>query len=355
MIRYEPKLKDLNYYLVSSYHSDYFTKYKETFQGLRELSDRHDRGLREGVVKLKDDVYIGFTSQPDSRYSYVIGFAPSEADLKPYLLNTSQGKVFIANFDYELVPHEIKGAPAIIFFNDNILQEFQDDVQGFLQDGDYYKDKKEEYKRGAMFFGPPGNGKTITTAWAATQFDKVFVVPPDCAAPEVARNINLMCDKDESKLIVIEDVESVDERNSDLLNFVDGAVYVNKSYYIATTNYPEKLHENILDRPSRFDLFVEISRPNLETRERLLRYHLPDLTDREYKEYAEKSEGLNASYFKEIRTLKHRSQITGKELTFDQIIEKCKMRVNLAQRKNFKSNDSGSKVGFASGPSPRVR
>lgn len=344
--RYEPKLKGLNYFLIEGHHYDYYTKYKKLFTGIRELGDRHDRGLREGVITLADGVYLGFSCVPENRYQFVIGFAKTQEDLKPYMLHTSQGKVFIANYDYELHPHEMKAPPEVIFLNDDILEEFQQDVIGFLDDEEFYKaSKRKEYKRGALTYGPPGNGKTSMITWAATLFDKVFVVPPDCAAPEVGRNINLMCQDSESKLIIIEDMDSLNDSTSDLLNFVDGTVKINKAYFIGTTNYPEKLHANILDRPSRFDLFLEVGRPDDASRDKLLRYHLPGLTEDQYRDYTKKTKGLNASYFQEIPLLLHRRHLPGKELTIDKIIEKCKKRTKLVKTKDFKDDNSDS-LGF---------
>ena len=341
--QYEPKLKGLNSFLVAAHHYDYYVKYKHLFTGLNQLGDRHDRGLHEGIVKLAKGVYLGFSLDPESRAQFVIGFAKSIEELNPYLLHTSQGKVFIANFDYELHPHEMKAPPEVIFLNDDTLNEFQQDVKGFLEDETFYNGK--EYKRGSLLYGNPGNGKTSCITWAATLFDKVFVVPPDCAAPEVGRNINLMCQESESKLIVIEDLDSLNENTADLLNFVDGTVRINKAYFIGTTNYPEKLHANILDRPSRFDLFIEVSRPDEASREKLLRHHLPNLTEEQYKLYAKKTKGLNASYFQEIPILLHRRQLPGKELTIDAIIEKCKKRTKLVKSKDFKDDNSDT-LGF---------
>lgn len=342
----EPTLHGLNYFLVDTNHYNYYTKYSKHFVGIKELGNRQDKGLREGVAKLADDIYLAFACAPEQRCQYVLGFARSEEDLKPYLLNTSQGKVFIVNYDYDLHPHEMKAPPEAIFLNDELLEDFQQDVTGFLEDEEFYtKVKKIDYKRSSLFYGPPGNGKTSLITWAATKFDKVFVVPPDVAAPEAARNINQLCTETESKLIVLEDLDSLNENTSDLLNFVDGTVKIHKAYFIGTTNFPDKLHENILSRPSRFDSFIEIPRPNETTREKLLRHHLPELSEEEYKKYIKQSKGLNASYFQEIAILFHRPHKPGKEVTIEQIIEKCKKRVKLAKTKDFK-DDGNDNVGF---------
>ena len=184
-------------------------------------------------------------------------------------------------------------------------------------------------------------------SWASQLFDKVFVISPKDASPGIANNINLLCDDKESKLIVLEDIDNIDnDYSSDLLNFIDGSVFINRSYFIGTTNHPDKLPENLLSRPSRFDLILEIPRPDIKTRERLLRHYIPNLTNEEYKSYATLSKGLNACYFQEIVYLKHNSEILGRNLTIEQIIKKCKERVSLVKNNKFKKDESIS-VGFS--------
>jgi ATPase family associated with various cellular activities (AAA) len=343
----EPKLDTLDCYLLTRGHYDYYSKYGKDFVGLRELGDRYHRGLKEGIVDLGNDVYLVFATFVGET-SYVLGFAKNFNDLEPYLLSSSQSRVFSVNYDGELIPHEIKEPTNEIFLNDNLLDEFQQDVKFFLEASEYYKSRSLAYKRSTLFYGPPGNGKTSLLTWAATKFDKIFVIPPSDASPEVAKNINLICSSEESKLIILEDLDSLDERNSDLLNFVDGTISINRSYFIGTTNYPEKLHENILSRPSRFDLLLEVSRPNMKTRESLLRCHLPNLSDDEYSKYAKQTKGLNASYFQEIAVLYHRAAISGKEISIEEIINKCKHRTKLVKTKAFsEKSDEPYALGFS--------
>jgi SpoVK/Ycf46/Vps4 family AAA+-type ATPase len=175
----------------------------------------------------------------------------------------------------------------------------------------------------------------------AEKFDKIFIIDPENANSEVARSINLLCREEDSKLIVLEDLDKSEAYHiSDLLNFIDGSVTINKAYFIGTTNYPDKLHENILSRPSRFDLFFEIGRPDTATRERLLRHFISDLSDEQYAQMAKDTKGFNASYFSEMAVLMQTTK-----LSVDQIIDRCNKRIKLIRTKDFK-DDSEPTVGF---------
>jgi len=343
---YNLPIDHLESFLVSRSHYDYYEKYRSQFAGLKELGNKYDRGSREGYCKLQEDIYLVFCHLPLTRDDYVLAFAPSVKEVSPYLLNTAHGKVFTADYDGDIVPYEIKNAPDTIFLNNNMLEEFQYDVLTFLESSSFYKEKKIVYKRGVLFYGHPGNGKTVTATWAATKFDKVFVITPSIASPYLAKNINNLCSPEESKLIILEDLDALNEDTSDLLNFIDGSVEINRAYFIGTTNYPDRLHENILSRPSRFDLFLEVERPNFETREKLLRHHLPGFTDEEYTNYSKLSDGLNASYFQEMAVLKHKAELVNKSFSVEQIIDKCKKRVKLVRTKDFEKDSSP--VGFGS-------
>jgi SpoVK/Ycf46/Vps4 family AAA+-type ATPase len=63
-------------------------------------------------------------------------------------------------------------------------------------------------------------------------------------------------------LIVMEEMtERLSQGTEDILNFLDGYSSWNNCYVIATTNYPEVLPANLIDRPGRFNNLVEIKAP----------------------------------------------------------------------------------------------
>ncbi len=66
-------------------------------------------------------------------------------------------------------------------------------------------------------------------------------------------------------------------KSSDLdhaLAFLDGEISLDRCLILATTNYPERLPGNIVDRPSRFDMLYRIGDPNEDSQTILLKHYL---------------------------------------------------------------------------------
>lgn len=90
--------------------------------------------------------------------------------------------------------------------------------------------------------------------------------------------------KDKLKIFVFEELTNFFEHNKaeEALTFLDGEHSIDKSVIFATTNYPEKLPGNIVDRPSRFDKLYAIKNPDQVARGILIKHYLKrDATEEE--------------------------------------------------------------------------
>jgi len=146
-----------------------------------------------------------------------------------------------------------------LILRDSLKDDIQNDFEHFFNSREMYDRYQIPWKRGAIFIGPPGNGKTHTIKALINQLDKPCIYvrsfkPTDDEQENMAEvfkraRMTTPC------LIVLEDLDSmIDEKNrSFFLNELDGFETNTGIVVLATTNHPEKLDTAILDRPSRFD------------------------------------------------------------------------------------------------------
>lgn len=80
------------------------------------------------------------------------------------------------------------------------------------------------------------------------------------------------------KVIIFEELTSILGRNQnhieEILDFLDGEASLDRALIFGTTNYPEKIPGNIVNRPSRFDRLIKVGNPDRETGKELLTFYL---------------------------------------------------------------------------------
>jgi AAA+ superfamily predicted ATPase len=152
-----------------------------------------------------------------------------------------------ATFDNLILPGPLK-------------QQIQTEFEQFFKSRELYERHGIAWKRGALFVGPPGNGKTHTLKALINQLGKPCLYIRSFKSDDVTDEQNIAeifrrARMTASCLLVLEDLDSmVDDNNrAFLLNELDGFQSNRGVVVLATTNHPEKLDSSILDRPSRFD------------------------------------------------------------------------------------------------------
>ena len=141
-----------------------------------------------------------------------------------------------------------------------LKKQIQNDFQQFFSSREVYERYQIPWRRGAIFIGPPGNGKTHTLKALINQLGKPCLYirsfksedeTDEQSMSEVFKRARMTA----PCVLVLEDLDSMidNDNRAFFLNELDGFHPNTGLVVLATTNHPEKLDSSILDRPSRFD------------------------------------------------------------------------------------------------------
>ena len=164
-----------------------------------------------------------------------------------------------------------------VILNAEMKRSIIGEVTKFFDSQDRYKKLRVPWKRGIIFHGPPGNGKTISIkAMMHSLYDREDPIPTlyvrslaSYGGPEYA--INLIFSKARQMapcFLVFEDLDSIvyDHVRSYFMNQVHGLKNNEGIMMVGSTNHLERLDPGISKRPSRFDRKYLFSDPNMEER-----------------------------------------------------------------------------------------
>ena len=164
------------------------------------------------------------------------------------------------------------------------------DVDKFFRSRETYEKLKVPWKRGVIFHGPPGNGKTMSIkAMMHSLYKRKDPIPTlyvrslaGFGGPETSLNsIFSMARRTAPCYLVFEDLDSIvsDNVRSYFLNQVDGLNQNDGIFMVGSTNHLDLLDPGIAKRPSRFDRKIYFPEPNLEERIQYCHYWQAKLAD----------------------------------------------------------------------------
>lgn len=228
------------------------------------------------------------------------------------------GEVWVFDQGHWQKSRELYRAIQKTSFDDLILDPLLDgailsDFQSFLSAKDAYAKHGIAWKRGALFVGPPGNGKTHTVKALIRELEipclyvKTFV--SRFANPQMAIHQVFQLARDRSPcVLVLEDLDSLlaEETRAFFLNELDGFHDNEGLITIASTNHPERLDAAILERPSRFDRKYNFRLPRAPERTRYVQSWNTKLEselrldDAQRAKVVEQTEGFSFAYLKEL-------------------------------------------------------
>ncbi|KAM3415998.1 hypothetical protein BST61_g9486 [Cercospora zeina] len=186
-----------------------------------------------------------------------------------------------------------------VILDPNMKKAIRDDVENFYDSRGTYERLKVPWKRGIIYYGPPGNGKTISVkALMNTLYKREDSVPTlyvktlsSFAGPEYSiSQIFDLARRTAPCLLVFEDLDSIvtDSVRSYFLNAVDGIQKNDGILMIGSTNHLDRLDPGIAKRPSRFDRKYLFPNPNEKERVAYMKYWQSKLADNEDVEFPDK-------------------------------------------------------------------
>jgi hypothetical protein len=194
-----------------------------------------------------------------------------------------------------------------------LRREIVDDFTTFMGSREDYARLGVPWKRGVLFLGPPGNGKThcLRGVLGLLDLPTLYVQSFRSRYDTDERNIDEIFDRARRVapcVVVFEDLDAqiTPKNRSFFLNQLDGFAPNAGLLVLATTNHPERLDPAIVDRPSRFDRKYHFPLPDSEGRSAFLTRwterldpHLK-LSGSELARLIEHTEGFSFAYLKEL-------------------------------------------------------
>lgn len=336
----------------------------ETIEKAAQAIEGYDnKVLVSNVIKLKEDEPV--SEAPKEKREGYTKWAKMNKVFKP--IPDADEVASLENGIYEI---SMNDAGIFVIKKDIILDELIDfeskeirDVLTSFEDFWTREDKFRHYgflfKRGILLYGPPGSGKTsiinLLCRKMMAEFDGVIFIINSADQlglySAFISDIFRQIEKTRKVITILEDIDGYCTGGSNetrLINILDGINQVDNIFYLATTNYPERLSERIVNRPNRFDRKIKIGFPSAELRREYFKKKLfkEDLESINLKYWVRETEGLTISHLgeiiKSVFVLGESFETAVKRMTDFSLIEDSKQLTKYAKKTiGFENINSG--------------
>ncbi|MGC4096874.1 MAG: ATP-binding protein [Nitrospira sp.] len=188
-----------------------------------------------------------------------------------------------------------------------MMRDIRTNVEGFFASPERYASLGIPHRRGFLFTGPPGCGKTLTLKTLASNTPAKFISVLGTAEvdDDMLRRALDLAEGCTPAVVLLEDLDRIVQARgvsmSHFLNLMDGLKVLKGVLVIATCNEPDKLDLALIHRPSRFDRVWRFDLPTYEQRLELLRRKGGTFFSESALEMtARRSEGFSMAYVQEI-------------------------------------------------------
>jgi len=256
--------------------------------------------------------YMELTEEHRDAPRYIVGFKKDEVHdifLKrydPFLAAKIREKRTVVVYGGRDIPRPC------LTWNDLILPDtLKDDIrlniENLMTGEKMYRKLGIPYKRGLLFTGPPGNGKTMLLKVITSSYPSWQAILFRCSIYSDNKDIDnvfeLAADLAPS-VLCFEDVDTLFNARitlSHLLNKLDGFEDLDSILLLATTNHPANIDQALINRPSRFDRVWIIGLPDFDCRhEYLKRFFNGSIAESFLTKLTQETEGFSVAYLKEL-------------------------------------------------------
>ena len=244
----------------------------------------------------------------------------------------------------------------------DIKSDILHSAETFYKKIDSFRGMGVPSKRGFLFTGQPGNGKTLLCSALANYISKKYNVR--IATLQInrhldngdIRNLYQWASNHGPSMVILEDVDTILTETavtkSGFLNVLDGMHPERGVLTIATTNYPEKLDPALAHRPSRFDRVWNIPVPSNSQRDIFIDklFQTPVLSVEQRNHIVDQTLGWSMAYVQELKATAVVSAVQNDRDFIDvEDIDYAISRLSAqfeSGKKNHKYENNTEKMGF---------
>ncbi|MFC4359454.1 proteasome-activating nucleotidase Pan2 [Halobium salinum] len=210
---------------------------------------------------------------------------------------------------------------------DQQVREVREAVEDPLANPEIFQEVGVEPPSGVLLYGPPGTGKTMLAKAVANETDATFIKMAGSELVQkfigegsrLVRDLFDLAKERAPAVIFIDEIDAVASKRTDsktsgdaevqrtmmqLLSEMDGFDDREDVRIIAATNRFDMLDEAIL-RPGRFDRLIEVPKPEVEGRRRILEIHTQGMNladDVDFDALADDLEGYSGADINSLTT-----------------------------------------------------
>ncbi len=191
------------------------------------------------------------------------------------------------------------------------MQLIERNVMSFYKHSDSLRKAGKSLKRGILFYGKPGTGKTITAKYLAQHLAGVTVFLLSGEQLWLVKEAFQLARLLAPSLVIMEDVDLIAHTRDEtlgqtilhqLLNELDGLTKETEIIFLLTTNRPEVLEPALALRPGRVDQAIKFPLPDPICRQRLIEQYAKgvELQVKDMERLVSRTDGASPAFIQEL-------------------------------------------------------